>query len=351
MAIYLRYLILLLFSQISQAQGILFFEGGWQAAMDKAKQEDKMIFLDAYTTWCAPCKKMEKEVFPDAKLSQVFNDRYISIRMDMEKGEGIGLAKEFGIEAYPTLIFADADGKVLHRDAGFKSADQLLELADIAADDKRRLASWKARFDNGERDTAFLRQYTLLLRSLYDRSYATVAAAYLATQQDWLSPANMDFIFQTSEIADSEIFRFLVEHRLEFETKMGKEKITTHIDGVAQNYLTDVKSGVTIEAARAMLRLVYPNKAERLSAAYPMTYYRQRGDRENYAKAAMEYFKHYQDDAGELSEAALTFSQVITDPKLLKSAIKWAKKADKLDKSTENKALIEELKIKAGKKQ
>jgi hypothetical protein len=152
-------------------------------------------------------------------------------------------------------------------------------------------------------------------------------------------------------VADSEIFRFLVEHRQAFETTMGKDKIATHIDGVVQNYLTNVKSDITIPTARDLLRLVYPDNAERLSAAYPMTYYRQRGDRENYAKAAMAYFKHYQDDAGELSEAALTFSQVITDPKLLKSAIKWAKKADKLDKSTENKALIEELKIKAGKKQ
>lgn len=344
---YLRILpILLLLWGSTAAQGILFFEGSWSDALTKARLENKMIFLDAYTTWCAPCKKMEKEVFPDAKLSQVFNDRYISIRMDMEKGEGIELAKDFGIEAYPTLIFADTDGKVLHRDAGYKSADQLLELADIAMDDSRRLASWKERFDSGERDTAFLYRYTMLLKSIYDRSYATVAAAYLARQQDWLSPANMDFIFQTSEIADSEIFRFLVEHRLEFETKMGKDKITTHIDAVAQNYLTDIKSGVTIEAARAMLRLVYPENAERLSAAYPMTYYRQRGDRENYAQAAVDYFENYQDDAGELSEAALTFSKVITDTKLLKSALKWAKKANKLEKSTENDQLIILLKQK-----
>lgn len=343
MATFLRIILLTFCGSLLHAQGILFFDGSWQDALTKAKQENKEIFLNAYTSWCAPCKRMEKEVFPDARLSAIFNEKYVNIRLDMEKGDGIALAKQYSIEAYPTLIFADADGNVLHRDAGFKSADQLLGLSALAGDENRRLSSWKTRFDSGERDSAFLYQYAVLLKNMYDKSYIEVAKAFLDTQQDWLSPSNMAFILSTADAAESDIFRFLVQHRQDFETQLGKDKITTYIDGVAQNYLTNVKSGVTIESARDILKLVYPEKAKRLSAAYPMTFYRQRGDRENYAKAAIEYFKHYHDDAGELSEAALTFSQVVANPAQLRYAVKWAKKADKLEGAANNVALIEKL--------
>ena len=44
-------------------QGIDFFHGTWEEALEKATAEEKPIFVDAYAVWCGPCKRMAREVF------------------------------------------------------------------------------------------------------------------------------------------------------------------------------------------------------------------------------------------------------------------------------------------------
>ena len=48
----------------------------------------------------------------------------------MEKNpEGPGIARKYGVKAYPTLIIIDGTGKVVKQTIGMKSKDQLLALA------------------------------------------------------------------------------------------------------------------------------------------------------------------------------------------------------------------------------
>ncbi|MDX1410168.1 MAG: thioredoxin domain-containing protein, partial [Saprospiraceae bacterium] len=49
------------------AQGIDFRHEGWEEIKADAARQDKIIFVDAYTTWCGPCKWMSAEVFTDAE--------------------------------------------------------------------------------------------------------------------------------------------------------------------------------------------------------------------------------------------------------------------------------------------
>ncbi len=96
----------------AQGDGVNFFEGSFRQALAKAKKENKMVMLDAYTTWCGPCKVLKNRVFPNKELGNYINEHFVSIGVDMEAGEGPALANMYPIEGYPTILFLDASGKV-----------------------------------------------------------------------------------------------------------------------------------------------------------------------------------------------------------------------------------------------
>lgn len=105
---------------------IKFQQGSWADVVAAAKKQNKPIFVDAYTTWCGPCKWMTANVFTDKAVGDYFNQNFINYKMDMEKGEGPVFARNNGIKAYPTLLFFDKNEKEIHRVLGAKPADQFI---------------------------------------------------------------------------------------------------------------------------------------------------------------------------------------------------------------------------------
>jgi thioredoxin 1 len=131
-----KLLILLVFTfltlpALAEGDGVNFFEGTFRQAKEKAKKENKLIMLDAYTTWCGPCKVLKNKVFPNKELGDYINAHFISIGVDMEAGEGPALANMYPIEGYPTILFLDASGKVKKKVLGLPQggAKELLGLA------------------------------------------------------------------------------------------------------------------------------------------------------------------------------------------------------------------------------
>ena len=112
--------------------GIKFFQGSLKEAKAKAKKENKLIFIDCYTTWCGPCKSMAKKTFVNKEVGEYYNKNFICLKMDMEKGEGIKIAGNYSIEAYPTYLFLDSKGEVKHRDLGFIDATRFIEVGKTA---------------------------------------------------------------------------------------------------------------------------------------------------------------------------------------------------------------------------
>jgi thioredoxin 1 len=113
----------------SASTGIQFFEGTFTEAQAKAKAENKKIFMDCYTSWCGPCKALKANVFPDETLGKLINEKYIAVAYDMEAGEGPEIATKYNIEAYPTLLFLDAEGKVLQTALGYREAPEIAQIA------------------------------------------------------------------------------------------------------------------------------------------------------------------------------------------------------------------------------
>lgn len=109
-------------------QGIQFFEGSWDEALLLAQQENKPIFLDVYASWCGPCKALKKKTFPDAEAGKYFNENFINVSMDGEKGDGIQLVQDLRVQAYPSLFIINSSGTPLVYYPGYLSPAELIEL-------------------------------------------------------------------------------------------------------------------------------------------------------------------------------------------------------------------------------
>lgn len=115
-------------AETNEKNGIQFFEGSFQDALELAKKENKLIFFDAYASWCGPCKRMKSKVFTQEEVGSYFNSRFINLKVDMEKGEGPSLAKKYGVTSYPTLLFIDHTGKLIHGGVGYHNPSSLIGL-------------------------------------------------------------------------------------------------------------------------------------------------------------------------------------------------------------------------------
>ena len=108
--------------------GIHFQKGNWQQALDLAKKENKVVFLDIYATWCGPCKQLKKYTFADKSAGDFFNTNFVNMALDGEQEEGAALAQKFGIETYPTLMFVTPEGELITKSPGFRTASDLINL-------------------------------------------------------------------------------------------------------------------------------------------------------------------------------------------------------------------------------
>ena len=176
------------------AAGMTFVEKPFDDLLAMAKKENKVIFIDAYTTWCGPCKMMAAKVFPEARVGEVYNERFINAKFDMEKGEGPALAKRYSVMAYPTYLFVDGNGDIVHKGIGYIPQDEFLALADAASGDSS-LGAMNKRYDGGERSEEFLAEYSQVLTDVYEQEKAgKVSGEYLDMLQDWSAPETLNLL-------------------------------------------------------------------------------------------------------------------------------------------------------------
>ncbi|MEZ0611309.1 thioredoxin family protein [Fibrella sp. WM1] len=195
--------------------GINFFTGTWKDVLAEAKKQKKPVFVDIYTTWCGPCKRMAKEAFPDKAVGDLFNANFVSYQIDAEKGEGIEVAKKYNVTAYPTSLFVSADGDLIQRTVGYGGIKGLLDEANKAVEAARStkpIAVWDKEFANGKRDADFLKTY-LTQRATLGLPNGDALEAYLkaAPETDLTSPAGLELISGNLTTTNSKGFDWLLD--------------------------------------------------------------------------------------------------------------------------------------------
>jgi len=107
--------------------GIAFTTASFDELLAKAAKDQKLVFIDGYTTWCGPCKMLAAKTFPQTEVGDFMNPRFISAQIDMERGEGPELAHRYGISAYPTMLILRPDGTLVGKVVGYHEPQPFLD--------------------------------------------------------------------------------------------------------------------------------------------------------------------------------------------------------------------------------
>ena len=119
-------------------------------AVEQAKKENKMVFVDFYTDWCGPCRTMANTVFPQKKVGDYFNANFVCIKLNAEK-EGKDAAKTYNVKAYPTFLVLDTEKKVKMDIKGSMGADDFIAKVKSQLNPDLSPERMKERYESGER--------------------------------------------------------------------------------------------------------------------------------------------------------------------------------------------------------
>jgi thioredoxin-related protein len=320
-----------LFLGNATAQGIDFFHGSWAEAKEKAKAEQKLIFVDAFASWCGPCKRMAAQVFPDPKVGEYFNPNFICLKIDMEKPENAEFAGKYPVSAYPTLMILDSEGKVVQKSVGALNADGLIAFGQKASGKTDTSQDFEKGYTEGNRDPQFLLDYVRALNRA-NKPSLKITNEYLNAQKDLTTPINLKFILEGAVEADSRVFDLLLKYRDKIAAQEGTETVKTRINLACKNTVKkaiEFKNEALLTEAKNKMKAGQPDRADEFGYEADLNFYTATKDAKNYLKSAQSYQKNVvKTNAAKLHDMVISLLRAFPEDKqVLEQAEKWAKTA------------------------
>lgn len=198
------------------AQGLLFETGSFSEALEKAKKENKLVFVDVYTTWCGPCKQMATNLFPAKEAGALYNKHFVNFKIDAEKGEGLDIATKYSVAGYPTNLFLNPDGSVVYTVMGAGDLAWFLNNGEVAiaeAKDPMKWSDYEATLSKSKVDKAFLERYLAKgkrLEKITDPGLDIYASKYISKKP---SDKELLFLVDNVQTIDNKGYQLLQQNR------------------------------------------------------------------------------------------------------------------------------------------
>ncbi|WP_081643209.1 thioredoxin fold domain-containing protein [Sphingobacterium paucimobilis] len=222
----------------------------YQEALTAARKNNKLIFIDFYTTWCGPCKTMDKEVFTDGAVSTYMNENFLTVKIDAEKGEGIALAKQYKVRAYPTFVVLDGQEVEKFRFSGAQPAKEFLETLAKNLDPTRQPAALAQRYEKGERTPALINDYVLeIMRSGDEKKGFEIVNDYFGklSADEKTDPANL-FLYQRYALDINDVkTKYLIAHKEAFAKRIGAEQANALVYRFVRSALIPYANGYYVK--------------------------------------------------------------------------------------------------------
>lgn len=241
-------------------------------ALEKAKAENKLVFVDTYTSWCMPCKYMATTIFPKPEMGEYLNSRFVCVKYNTEEGEGAEIMKRYGISSFPTFLILRPDGEVQHKIiGGSETAGDFIKRVAEGLDDDKAIGVLAAKYEGGDRSVSLLTNYARALLAADDPLVTKVTEELMAQLDDAQRVDTVYwFIYEHPFLTQvgSPNMEYLLANTSRFQKSIGEErvneKIATAFDLQLTNMITgrDRQSGVEAidKVEKEMEKYKFPSK-------------------------------------------------------------------------------------------
>ena len=346
------FLLLVLLPVFSFAQKGIQFEHGltWKQIQAKAKTEHKFIFMDAFTTWCGPCRYMAANIFTQEPVGSFFNQNFINVKaqLDTTKADNDevkslyidahNIMTNYKVNVFPTYLFFDPNGKLVHRAIGSSEADKFVAKAKDAMDPQKQYYVLLDQYNKGKSNPEFLLSLAKASLEAYDMDNAKIISKkYLGTQKDLFTKDNVDFLDKFTQSTKDEGFALILKNPTKFDAVRGAGAANTKLteiieyDEVFPMLFKRDAAAPNWEALTASLQAKYPNQAAEVIAASKVMYFQSKRDWNNFQTAVQDYMKNYGSKANpnQLNNYAWTVFENCKDMTCVTEALEWSKRSFK----------------------
>ena len=352
----ISFLFLVISTALFSQDGIKFGKQSFAKTLEQAKKENKLIFLDAFASWCGPCKLLDKNVFPKKEVGDYFNANFLNLHIDMEKGEGIEIAKKYSIYSYPTLLFIDGDGKVVYKAAGYMSPQELISIAKEAVNPENTLENKIAKFEAGEKDPEFLMG---LIKNTYATDFSLaqkVATRYFQTRTDaTYSKEEAGMLLFFTKTIDDDLYKIFTAKKAELSTQIPESYLAEYdkklkLNTVLQKSFDANTQSINESTFLAEGTKIYGEKeAKQLLNKINMDLFFTQKKYDDYAKSALSYYQNPKDFAtDELNNVAWNFYLYVTDKTLLTQVTQLCLEGIKKEENSQNTDTLANIYYKLG---
>ncbi len=323
------FLMMLYHGMVAQSE-LKFQKLEWSEALSMAKSENKLIFLNAMAEWSQPCKLMEEFTYSDPEVGEFYNQSFINMSVDMEVFPWTELAERYSVFLYPTLLFINGNGKVVHRGCGAMESTAMIQLGKTALDPEQRLEGIQKKYDEGNRDPEFLAEMSMMLNeACLDQSSWVDHFFGELEQNQWTSKPAWTMINFNVQDPYSPYFQYLMKYRDLYVMNYGKDTVDQKIYDVLLSQFSEIYNGedyrlFAIQALKSIIQEMEFTRKEELSAMVNLQYAEEKEDWELYCESAILVVDQQAvEDPQQLNEFAWKIYVFSDDEQQLTTAKNW----------------------------
>lgn len=338
-------------------QGIKFRSLTLEQAIVVAKSEKKNVFIHGFADWCHYCIYMKDSVYADKEVGDFYNSNFVSIKIDMEK-EGRELNKTIKSHTFPTFLYYDANGGLMHRAAGRRFKQPFMELGREALDPRRQMRYFKNKYDSATASPAEV-QFYFRMQEIAGMDAQLMIDDYLKKQSDaeFTNDNNWRIIYDIIKDPTLSIMQRVLANKKEFEKKYTADSINNKLINLYNSYLMSYVQqldSVGFEAAKKKVRTTKGlDIADKICAYAYLNKLKMKTDWSNYKTEGKKFLEKYaMDDFRRLIDVSqIYYDRFNADKEALAQAEAWTMRSVGIADLYKGNHLLASISVMLGKKE